>query len=191
MSSSSEAGLATQPAPSTRVEPPGPTAATLVLALGNPLRGDDGAGPAVLERLAAKPIPEGVELLDGGLAGWETALHLQHRRRAIILDAAEFGAAPGAWRRVSLEALHLAAPPDAPGLHAAGLREALLLGEALGILPPEVVVFLIQPRQTGWEAGLSEDVNACLESVCEAVRSELSGGGPPPGDEGTPPWRTS
>jgi len=177
--------------PSTRAEPPGSTMPTLVLALGNPQRGDDGAGPAVLERLASQPVPEDVELLDGGLAGLETALHLQHRRRAIILDAADFGAAPGAWRRVSLDALKLAAPDDAPGLHAAGLREALLLGEALGILPAEVVLYLIQPRQTGWEAGLSEDVHACLDPVCQAVRSELRDGGPPPGDEGIPRWPTS
>jgi hypothetical protein len=66
------------------------------------------------------------------------------------------------------------------------LREALQLSEALGILPAEVVLFLIQPRQTGWDAGLSEDVHACLEPVCQAVRSELSSGGPPPEDEGSP-----
>ncbi len=176
---------------SDRAERPASAAPTLVLALGNPLRGDDGAGPAALQRLAAIPLPDGVELVDGGLAGLETALHLQHRQRAIILDAADFGAAPGTWQRVSLDALHLAAPEDSPGLHAAGLREALLLGEALGILPPDVVLYLIQPQQTGWGEGLSQDVGACLDSVCRAVESELCGGGPPPGDEGIPRCRTS
>ncbi len=176
---------------SDRAEHPGRAAPTLVLALGNPLRGDDGAGPAVLERLAACPLPDGVELIDGGLAGLETALHLQHRQRAIILDAADFGAAPGTWQRVSLDALHLAAPEGFPGLHAAGLREALLLGEALGILPPDVILYLIQPQQTGWGEGLSHDVRACLDPLCRAVESELRGGSPPPGDEGTPRWRIS
>lgn len=154
-------------------------APTIVLALGNPLRGDDGAGPAVLERLAASSLPAGVELIDGGLAGLETALHLQHRRRAIILDAADFGAQPGAWRRVRLDDVTLTSPDEAPGLHAAGLREALLLGEALGILPPEIVLYLIQPKAVGWEAGLSEDVRACLGPICQAVEIELRGGDPP------------
>jgi hydrogenase maturation protease len=153
---------------------------TIVLALGNPLRGDDGAGPAVLERLVAVGVPEDVELLDGGLAGLETALHLQHRTRAIILDAADFGAPPGTWRRVRLRDVRLASPSEAPGLHAASLREALLLGDALGILPPEIVLYLIQPRAIGWEAGLSDDVRATLDPVCRAVASELRGGGPPP-----------
>lgn len=177
--------------PSERAGLPGPAAPTVVLALGNSLRGDDGAGPAVLRRLAAASLPDGVELIDGGLAGLETALHLQHRQRAIILDAADFGALPGTWRRLSLDALHLAAPEETPGLHAAGLREALLLGEALGILPADVILYLIQPGQTGWGEGLSQDVDACLDPVCRAVESELRGGGPPPGDEGNPRWRIS
>jgi len=183
--------MAVETPSSDRAALPAPAAPTLVLALGNPLRGDDGAGPAILQRLAAIPLPDGVELVDGGLAGLETVLHLQHRRRAIILDAADFGAAPGTWRRVSMDTLRLASPANTPGLHEAGLREALLLGEALGILPPEVAVYLIQPRQTDWVPGLSEDVSACLDPVCRAVESELRAGGPPPGDEGTPRWRTS
>ena len=108
MSSSSETALDVEtPRRSGRTS--GQAAPTLVLALGNPLRGDDGAGPAVLERLAAARIPAGVELIDGGLAGLETALHLQHRRRAIILDAADFGATPGhlatrrRWMTLKLE----------------------------------------------------------------------------------------
>lgn len=167
MSSSSESGLALQAAP------------TIVLALGNTQRGDDGAGPAVLGRLAAAGVPAGVELIDGGLAGLETALHLQHRQRAIILDAADFGATPGTWRRVRLDDVKLESPEEAPGLHAAGLREALLLGEALGILPPDVILYLIQPGPLGWEAVLSDEVLACLDPVAAAVAAELRGGGPP------------
>jgi hydrogenase maturation protease len=166
MSSSSENGQAHPPP-------------TIVLALGNPQRGDDGAGPAVLERLGAAGVPAEVELIDGGLAGLETTLHLQHRRRAIILDAADFGAAPGTWRRVRLDDVSLASPEWAPGLHAAGLREALLLGEALGILPPEVILYLIQPGPLGWDSALSDELRACLEPVAQAVASELRGGGPP------------
>ena len=39
---------------------------TLVLALGNPLRGDDGAAGAVLAQLAGLPLPDTVVLRDGG-----------------------------------------------------------------------------------------------------------------------------
>jgi hydrogenase maturation protease len=161
---------------SARAARPAPDCPTVVLALGNPLRGDDGAGPAVLERLAATGVPDDVELVDGGLAGLEAVLHLDHRTRAIILDAADFGAAAGTWRRVHVEDIRLASPEETPGLHAAGLREALLLGDALCILPAEIILYLIQPREIGWGEGLSAEVHACLDAVCRAVRSELCGG---------------
>jgi hypothetical protein len=55
-------------------------AGTLVLALGNPLRGDDGIGAAILEALArSESLPQDVTLLDGGVAGLETALLMRRR----------------------------------------------------------------------------------------------------------------
>jgi hydrogenase maturation protease len=70
---------------------------TLVLALGNPLRGDDGVGAAVLNALPA--LPPGVTGMDGGTPGLGLVLSLQGYDRAIILDAAEMGEMPGTWRR--------------------------------------------------------------------------------------------
>ena len=40
-----------------------------VIGIGNPLRGDDGVGPAVVEALKRRGLPEGVEAVDGGQAG--------------------------------------------------------------------------------------------------------------------------
>ncbi|MEW6568688.1 MAG: hydrogenase maturation protease [Chloroflexota bacterium] len=104
---------------------------TLILALGNPLRGDDGVAQAVLEGLSISgEVPRGVTLCDGGTPGLEAALLPQAYRRAIVIDAADMGLAPGGSRRLTLGPGEL--HPGAT-LHAAGLREALALAEALGI----------------------------------------------------------
>ena len=98
-----------------------PLAPTLVLALGNPDRGDDGVGQAVLRDLTERgPLPPTVEVLDGGLAGLETCLLLQGRRRALIVDAADMGLAPGEWRSLEVTQPLLAGEPrrhrsQAPG----------------------------------------------------------------------------
>jgi len=42
---------------------------TLILGLGNSLRGDDGVGPAVIDWLDQQSLPPGVEAIDGGTAG--------------------------------------------------------------------------------------------------------------------------
>ena len=61
---------------------------TLILGLGNSLRGDDGAGPAVVAALSHRDLPSHIELLDGGTPGLETVLlvsHPLHLERARIL----------------------------------------------------------------------------------------------------------
>lgn len=150
---------------------------TLILALGNPLRGDDGAGAAVLDALRGVDLPPGVELLDGGTAGLETVLLMQDRRRAIIIDAAEMGREPGAWARFTPDQVALAAGNMAEmgTLHMAGLAEALTLGAALGVLPAEIVIFGVQPQAIGWEPGLSDPVRAAVPVLVGAVLAELSG----------------
>lgn len=151
----------------------GPEDRTLVLALGNPLRGDDGIGAAVLAALAEKPLPEQVTLLDGGTPGLETALLLQGYARAIILDAAAMDRAPGDWQRFAPQAAQLQGADLRGTLHSAGLAEALILGEALGILPPDIIIYGVQPTSIGWEAGLSAPVAAAIPAVCASVLAEL------------------
>ena len=166
----------------TRTAPPDgaarPAAAgTLVLALGNPLRGDDGAGAAVIRSLEdSGRLPAAVSLLDGGTPGLETVLLLQGYRRVIIVDAAEMGLEPGAWARFTPEKVVSGARDVSlrGTLHYAGLAEALKLGEALGILPPEIVIYGIQPLEVGWQPGLSAPVRAAVPAVCAAILDELT-----------------
>lgn len=151
---------------------------TLVLALGNPLRGDDGAGAAVIEALQAAALPGGVDLLEGGTPGLETVLLLQGYARVLIVDAAEMGDRPGEWRCFSREAVRLGARDLylRGTLHYAGLAEALALGEALELLPPEITIYGIQPQEIGWEPGLSPAVAQAIPGLTHAILEELNDG---------------
>jgi hydrogenase maturation protease len=148
----------------------------IVLALGNPLRGDDGVGPAVLEALERSGrVPDGVELVDGGTPGLETALLLEGRRRAIIVDATDIGRSPGEWKRLSPSDV-LRPPGDMPlggAIHNAGLAEALALGQALAILPLRFTIYGVQPLELGWSTGLSEPVQKAIPAVCAAILDEI------------------
>lgn len=144
---------------------------TLVLALGNPLRGDDGIGAAVLAALPA--VPPDVVLLEGGTPGLELVLTLQGHHRVIILDAADMGEPPGTWRRFTSDCLQSGDSALRGTLHDAGLAEALTLGAALGVLPDQIIIFGVQPAEIGWSPGLSQPVAAAIPAVCEAVMSLL------------------
>ena len=147
----------------------------LVLALGNPLRGDDGAGGAVLAMLqeTAVPIPH-ITFADGGTPGLETVLTLQGYDKVIVIDAANLGEPPGTWRRFSLADTNLVQQAQMNGtLHDAGFAEAIALGAALDILPPEIIVYGIQPETVEWEMGLSTAVQAAIPHICQQIQAEI------------------
>ena len=142
---------------------------TLVLGLGNVLRADDGLGSAVIGWLSRRPLPPEVDLQDGGTPGLELVLTLADYPRVLIVDAAELQRAPGQWARLTRQQV---APADAAvglSLHHAGLAEALALGEELGTLPAELMIYGVQPARLDWAAGLSSAAQAAVPQVGQAV----------------------
>ena len=71
----------------------------LVIALGNPSRGDDALGPRLAERLVAAALP-GVEVLCDFQLQVEHALDLEGRLRVVFVDAGAGTPAPYGLRRV-------------------------------------------------------------------------------------------
>jgi hydrogenase maturation protease len=147
---------------------------SLILGLGNPLRGDDGIGSAVIASLRDQNLPPQVVALDGGTPGLEMILTWQGYERVIIVDAAELGGTPGTWKRLLREDFHLGLDAGVMQgtMHDAGLAEAMALAEALDILPPELILFCVQPAYTGWSPNLSDPVRSCICPLCKAIYAE-------------------
>ena len=150
-------------------------AKVLILGLGNPFRGDDGVGSAVITALQNQDLPHNVVALDGGTPGLETVLTWQGYERVIIVDAADMGMNPGSWKRfLPRDAVFPVGKEAMRGtLHDAGLAEALALAEALDILPPELVFYCIQPGFTGWSPDLTAPVSASVPALCAAISAEI------------------
>jgi hydrogenase maturation protease len=150
---------------------------TLILGLGNPLRGDDGVGVYVARQLLECCLPNDVEVADGGTQGLGLVTLLEGRRRVIVVDAADMERLPGEFVRFGPEEARLLAEDGGRfSVHQAGLRETLLLAQALGLLPEEVVIFGVQPAGIEWEAGLSPAVETALPGLVEAVLDEVMAG---------------
>lgn len=153
------------------------SADTLIMAIGDPLRADDGAGAAVLEGLRkSRGLPMSVRLLDAGTGGLDLTLTLGETSRAIIVDAADLGLRPGAWTRLCGDALPRFGPRAANSTHSAGLAEALAIGEALGLLPKELVVYAIQPEDLSFQEGLTLSVARAIPQVTSAILAEVCRG---------------
>lgn len=145
---------------------------TAVIGLGNPLRGDDGVGPRVIEELHRRGLPAGVVAIDGGNAGLDLLDELEKWERVIIVDAAELGLEPGSFVRFTADEIEF--QDNSFSSHSASLGEVLLLAQALGRQLPQIVVFGVQPADMGWREGLSQAVEAAVPALSEAVLGELS-----------------
>ena len=148
---------------------------SLILGLGNTLRGDDGVGAAVIAALRSHGLPPHVTAMDGGMPGLETVLIWQGYDRVFIIDAAAMGLAPGEWRRfLPGEAVLPVGEGHLQGtLHNAGLAEALALAEALEMLPPQLIFFCVQPEYLGWSSTLTDSVRSSIQEVVKALAAEL------------------
>lgn len=143
----------------------------LILGIGNPMRGDDGAGPFVAERLAAAGLPARVHHGDGTgiLDAMAEAGHL------VLVDATRSGAAPGT--RIRLDAAAAPVPADFfhYSTHRFGLAEAIETARALGLLPPRLTVHGIEGADFAAGTALSAPVAASAEALISALLQSLDG----------------
>ena len=151
----------------------------LILGLGNPLRKDDGIGPRVIEELEARGLPEGVVTLDGGTGGLDLLRVLEEWDDVVVVDAADMdestgGRAAGEFVRFNPMQVELSESRDGLSLHHAGLAEVLALARALDRPLPSIVIIGVQPRDIGWGEGLSEEVEAQLPALLDAVLQEAA-----------------
>ncbi|SHL16259.1 coenzyme F420 hydrogenase subunit delta [Desulfatibacillum alkenivorans DSM 16219] len=123
------------------------SAKTLVLGCGNPLFGDDGFGPAVIEALEnASSLPEGCVVLDAGTSVREILFDIcvspEAPDRVIVVDAHhEPGCEPGRIREIGVEGLAHAKLSDF-SMHQFPTMN--LLAEFAGKTGKEVRVFVAQ-----------------------------------------------
>ena len=146
---------------------------TLVLALGNPLMGDDGFGLAVLADLRRNTEAQGpLILMDGGTWGMNLLPAVESASRLLLIDAIKVGAQPGTMVRLERDELpryfsHKISP------HQVDLREILALAELRGTLPPEIVALGVQPESVTFRLALSPAVEAMVPAVTDAVLRQL------------------
>lgn len=103
---------------------------TIVAGCGNSLLGDDGAGIAVVRRLAGLELPPGVGVVDVGSAVHDLVHILAGAGRAIIVDAVLAGRRSGTLAKYTLNDIRsLATAPWT--MHDLGVAEAVQLLAAL------------------------------------------------------------
>ena len=143
----------------------------LVIGLGNPLMGDDGAGAAAAEILANdRKLARRVDVICADTDVLSCATQMERRRRVLLIDAVE-GDVPG-----SISVLRESPPLDGQQ-HAHHLSAPAMLALLRQVTPTlrdtEFIWILVTVGSASVEMRLSPEVAAAIPKVVERVRREL------------------
>ncbi|MCL2429296.1 MAG: hydrogenase maturation protease [Alphaproteobacteria bacterium] len=166
----------------------------IVIGIGNPDRGDDAAGPAVVRSLRdgvtaapdldcrtapAVPAVRSVIIEHHGEA---TALipEMTAADELFLVDACVSGAPPGTIHRFDVSTVPMPALASGYSTHGFGLAAAVELARALGLLPRRSIVYAIEGTSFDRGAALSPLVADAAAEVVWRLRAEIDGEGTAP-----------
>jgi hydrogenase maturation protease len=145
----------------------------LILGVGNPIMGDDGAGIRAVELLSERELPANVLIQEAGTPGWGLVSWLEGFASVILVDAVQMGQPPGTWRRFKPDEVELLLEDQSFSLHEPDLACGLALAEALDGLPENLVIYGIEPAQTTPGAPLSPEITANLQPMVDTIADEV------------------
>jgi coenzyme F420 hydrogenase subunit delta len=150
----------------------------LILGCGNPLIGDDGFGPAVIQHLEKYySLPDSTAAIDCGTSIrdilFDLLLSPQKPRKMIIVDVTDSpGLAPGDIREIDVSQIR---PEKISDFSLHQFPTTNMLNEIKKETPIDVKVFVAQVSGLPAEVapGLSEPVREAIPRMCERILEEI------------------
>jgi len=171
---------------------------TLIVGAGNPYRGDDGVGIAIIRKLqemqrASKkndgdvvPIISSInhqnfvtelsrlDLLDIGTDGLSLLDLLPNYHQVIIIDAVNMGATSGTVRLFTPQEAKINITNDALSTHGFGLAEMLHLAEQLSLTSQtDIKIIGVQPKSVAFGAELSHEIQQVIPQIITIILERL------------------
>jgi hydrogenase maturation protease len=143
----------------------------LVIGIGNSLRCDDGIGLLVTEKLNAE-LPA-VNAIIGATDHLSLLTQWEGNDTVIVVDAIVTGSEPGTIHRIDLNVQDV--PVGIRGsTHGAALADAIALAKALDRLPPRLILYGMEAKNTGNGEDISEACSSAMEQLTSDVVREVN-----------------
>jgi hydrogenase maturation protease len=146
---------------------------TLILGVGNPLMGDDGAGSEAVRRLDELQLPGNVTVMDAGTPGWGLVELIKDWPSVVIVDAIQMGLKPGEWQCFEARDVRLIANQGNLSLHDTDVAGGLALAQELDLLPEQVTLYGIEPETVSYGMSLSPAVSAGLAGLVSSIANKF------------------
>ena len=143
----------------------------LVIGIGNPFRGDDGAGWAVIDALEGK-VHTGVKLskLRGDIA--ELMDVFANHSTIYLVDACRTDTLPGSWQRIDAKSQFILLDNTQTSTHGLSISQAIALAKILNQLPPKLIIYAITGAHYNVSATLSAPVAQSISIVAQNILNE-------------------
>jgi len=141
----------------------------VLMGVGNPMRGDDGVGVAIIQRLQENPIPS-VMLLNTETVPESYIGKVESHRptHVLLVDAANFGGRPGDTRLIDSQ--HIGG--QAVSTHSLPLTIFITyIEKSLGI---KVLLLGVQPKTVAFGEGMTSELAEASKRIAETLRRMLS-----------------
>ena len=145
----------------------------LVLGIGNPLMGDDGAGVELAHRLQERDYGPLVHVEEGGTQGMTLLPLLEDADTLILLDAVRTGALPGTVVTRSREELprHFSRVMSP---HQIGMKEVLGAAQLCGTLPRAITLVGVEALHTDFCRPMSAEVQEALPKALDTAEALIA-----------------
>jgi hydrogenase maturation protease len=154
-------------------------AKTLLLGIGNPIRGDDGVGIRIAEECRRKLHGSQVDIADTSVAGLSLLDIMAGYDKAIIIDGIQtVGGQPGKIYRLGPEMFH--STRNFAFSHDLNFTTVLQFGKATGLIMPEIIViFAIELADVSTFSEectpeVKEAIPLCVEMVLQELNADLA-----------------
>lgn len=149
------------------------TKPVLVLGIGNLLMRDEGVGVHVVNRIMEEgDIPSGVEVIDGGTAGFDLVPLMKDREKIIIVDALSMEDSPGSIYRFTPEDVD--SGRRGYSLHGIGIMDVIGMLRMMGDDPEIEIVGIVAEDISTLDISLSDAVMDAVPKAVSAVKDAVA-----------------
>jgi len=141
----------------------------LILGIGNLLRSDDGLGVHIIRYIeeAGAVLPDGIELLDGGTAGFDLMGLIENYDKIVIVDALKANDAPGSIYRFTPD--HAVETRSRFSLHEVGIMEVIRLLRLMNHKPEIEFVGIVPENISDFDINISPAVRESIPRAVEVI----------------------
>jgi len=142
---------------------------TLVVGVGNRSRGDDSAGPRVVDAVQARLAHVATYLAHGDLS--DLVMRWDPEQHVIVVDAMVSGRPPGSIVEVNAVEEHLPIGSGILSSHGVGLAEAVELARVLDRLPARLTIFAVEAERFEHFGEIGADMTTAIDEVVDRIEA--------------------